>query len=80
MNEVNSKQPQLPRSVIKFQGKVRVFKEFQVPLKRHFKFQHFSRSLGICTDLDLALSINAENLYELLISRLSKFENSQFLL
>ena len=41
VNEVNSYLSQLSSSVINFQEKTLIFKYFQVPFKRHFKFQHF---------------------------------------
>ena len=44
VNGANSKQSKISRSVINFQRKILSFKELQVPLKRHFEFQHFSRS------------------------------------
>ena len=49
VNEVNSKHSQTSRSVVHFQGKMFIFKELQMPFKRHFKFQHFSRSSQTCT-------------------------------
>ena len=49
VKEVNSKHSQISRSLINFQGKILIFKEFQVPLKWHFKFKHFSRTSRTCT-------------------------------
>ena len=40
VNEVNSKHSQISRSLINIQGKIFIFKEFEMPLKRQFKFQH----------------------------------------
>jgi len=39
---------QISRSLINFQGKILLFMEFQVPLKWHFKLKHFSRSSRTC--------------------------------
>ena len=38
VNKVNSKHSQISRMMINSQGRVLIFKEFQVPLKNHFKF------------------------------------------
>ena len=49
-DEINSKHWQISRSVMNFQGKILIFKVVQLPLKRHFNFQHFSRSSRACTN------------------------------
>ena len=48
MNDINSKHSQISRSLINFQGKTLIPKEFQVPLKRNFNFQHISKSSKTC--------------------------------
>ena len=48
MNEVLSKKAKILRSLINFHGNILIFKEFEVSLKRHFKFQHFSKSSRTC--------------------------------
>ena len=54
MNEVNSKLLQIARNMISVQGIIFILKKFQVPLKRHFKVQHFSieRSVRTLTSVD----------------------------
>ena len=46
MYDVNRKHSQTSKSLINFQGKIIIFKEIRVPLKLHFKFQHFQGVLN----------------------------------
>jgi len=57
-NEINSKNSQISWILLIFQGIILIFKEFIVPLKRHFKFQPFSRSSRTCTSLGLWICSN----------------------
>ena len=38
VKEVNSQYSQISRILVNFQANILIFKEFQVPLKEHFKF------------------------------------------
>jgi len=57
VKEVSSKHSKIARSVINFQGKILIFKEFQVLLKWHFKFKHFSRSSRTCMSHESSTSL-----------------------
>ena len=50
LNEVHRKNSQISRSLINFQGRILIFKEFQMPLQLNFKFQYFSRHLQSSTN------------------------------
>ena len=49
VNEVNSNYLQISRSLINFQGKIVIFKEFQVPLKKAIQIQALVKESRTCT-------------------------------
>ena len=50
VNEEDSEQTEISKSVVNVQGEILICMEFQVPLKEYFKSQHFSRSSRISTN------------------------------